>query len=269
MTNNIKIIAIIGIVIVAVFVAIGVLTYFNRNRAPEGELPQVSETHGTTNQKSQTLTPSATPVLIDYSQVELPASDNESLDNLITEEEIMEHEEEVAKQTEQPIYEEETEEVVPEEIVPEMTEEEIIEMKKKYEDAQKQAQANPDVQEPFGEPFVPDEPEPKPQRDADGYLYTKEEAIEIFRNEFQKLIDVNDFNYTYARETAIEDGNSTPEEFEADLNQLLTDPYSSEILTRAFEKYRQYGNLGILIGSASTWLSCGGDDGKYKYTETR
>jgi len=269
MTNNIKIIAIIGIVIVAVFVAIGVLTYFNRNRAPEGELPQVSETHGTTNQKSQTLTPSATPVLIDYSQVELPASDNESLDNLITEEEIMEHEEEVAKQTEQPIYEEETEEVVPEEIVPEMTEEEIIEMKKKYEDAQKQAQANPDVQEPFGEPFVPDEPAPKPQRDADGYLYTKEEAIEIFRKEFQEYIDTNHFNYTWARDSAIERGYSTEEEFKNDLHQLLTDPYSSEFLARAFEDYRKYGHFGALVLEASMWLGAGGDDAEWSESITQ
>ena len=260
MFYNKKLLAIIGIALVVAFVGVSAFTYLKR--VPESELPSVNENLG-----APTFTPSATSVptpAVDYSQVELPASDNEGLDNLITEEEEKE-----AMMTEEQLtdflaYEEERGD-----IIPEMTYEDMIEQNKKIEEAKKEAAANPEVQEPFGEPFEIEETQPEPKKDKDGYIYTKEEAVEIFRTEFQKLIDANDFNYTYARDSAIGKGRSTEEEFEADLEKLLTNPYSSEILTRAFEKYRKYGNNGILIGTASKWLTAGEDDGEYKYTETR
>jgi len=254
---NKKLFVIIGIVIVIAFVGVSAFTYFNRT--PEVELPTVNENQGVPNPN-----PSIEPTpLIDYSEIQLPPSDNEGLDNLITpEEEAAVNNEEVL--AEQLAYEKEIGDAIPE-----LTPEQIIEENKKIEDAKKEAAANPEVQEPFGEPFEIEETQPEPKKDKDGYIYTKEEAVAIFREEFQKRIDNNDFGYTYARDSAIGKGRSTEEEFEADLKQLLTNPYSSEILTRAFEKYRKYGNIGILIGTALNWLSSGGDDGEYQYTETR
>lgn len=257
MFNNKKLMAIIGIVLVVAFVGVGAFMYFGRGT--KGELPTVNENQGT-----ETSTPSATPTPeIDYSNIQLPSSDNEGLDNLIT------PEEEAAVNNEEALSEQIAYEKERGEVIPELTPEQIAEENKKIEDAKKEAAANPEVQEPFGEPFEIEETQPEPKKDENGYIYTKEEAVEIFRTEFQKLIDANDFNYTDARNSAIGKGRSTEEEFEADLKQLLTNPYSSEILTRAFDEYRKYGNIGVLIGKATNWLSSGGDDGEYKYTETR
>jgi len=260
MFYNKKLLAIIGIALVVAFVGVSAFTYLKR--VPESELPSVNENLG-----APTFTPSATSVptpAVDYSQVELPASDNEGLDNLITEEEEKE-----AMMTEEELtdflaYEEERGD-----IIPEMTYEDMIEQNKKIEEAKKEAATNPEVQAPSMEPFEIEKVQPAPQKDKDGYIYTKEEAIEIFKTEFQKLIDANDFNYTDARNSAIGKGRSTPEEFEADLKQLLTDPYSSEWLARAFDYFRQYGHIGILIGEASMWLAAGGDDAEWSESYTQ
>jgi len=267
MNLNKKLMAIIGIVLIIAFVGVGAFMYFGRGTT--GELPTVSENQGT-----QTSTPSSAPTStpeIDNSNVQLPSLDNEGLDNLITEEEttvdeeaLAEHESEISSVPEQTITSEE-ESSAPVQAI----ESEPAEENKKIEEPKKEAATKPNVQKPVGEPFEIEEVQPEPKKDENGYIYTKEEAIEIFRTEFQKLIDANDFNYTYARDTAIGEGRSTQEEFEADLKQLLTDPYSSEWLTRAFDYFRQYGHKGILIGEASMWLGVGGDDAEWSESFTQ
>jgi len=259
MIVNKKILVGICLIVLVVILGIGVLTCFRRDS--KSSLPIVSE-----NQEPPTSTHSASPTPtpeIDYSEIQLPPSDNKELDNLtVPEEEAAVNNEEAL--SEQIAYEKERGEVIPE-----LTPEQIAEENKRIEQAKKEAAANPEVQEPFGEPFEIEETQPEPKKDKDGYIYTKEEAVEIFRTEFQKLIDANDFNYTYARDSAIGKGRSTPEEFEADLKQLLTDPYSSEWLARAFDYFRQYGHIGILIGESSMWLAAGGDDAEWSESYTQ
>lgn len=253
MFNNKKLITIIASVLVVAILGVGAYLYFGQEKEPADNLPVVSEL---------TTTPSPSPE-IDYSSIDLPKSDNEGKDNLITPEEeaAVNNEETLAEQI---AYEEERGD-----IIPEMTYEDMIEQNKKIEEAKKEAATNPEVQAPSMEPFEIEKVQPAPQKDKDGCIYTKEEAIEIFKTEFQKLIDANDFNYTDARNSAIGKGRSTPEEFEADLKQLLTDPYSSEWLARAFDYFRQYGHIGILIGEASMWLAAGGDDAEWSESYTQ
>jgi len=294
MIVNRKILAVIGFTVLVVILGIGAFLYFGHNQNAE-PLTVVE------NEGSKVPTPSVTPTPeMDYSDIQLSPSDNEGFDNLITEEKasvdkeaLAEHEPEIGAVPEQtttsgksstpaqaaepePTEEKNIEHMTKDELIAmldeeNLTKEQIIAIKTRLTelDGVKVAVSNPEVQEPVGEPFKIEETQPEPKKDENGYIYTKEEAIEIFRTKFQKLIDANDFNYTDARDSAIGKGRSTEEEFEADLKQLLTNPYSSEILTRAFDEYRKYGNIGVLIGKATNWLSSGGDDGEYKYTETR
>ncbi|NLE26313.1 MAG: hypothetical protein GX625_13410 [Clostridiaceae bacterium] len=103
-----------------------------------------------------------------------------------------------------------------------------------------------------------------PKKDTDGFRYTKEEAIEIFATEFQKRIDNGSYAYTSAIDDTKVYGWYSQESFEASLKILMTDPYSSERLARTFDIYRKTGNIGVLIGEASIWLSMDGDKGNEK-----
>jgi|GEM_PF-2110861 len=257
MFNNKRLIAIIGIVLVVAFVGVGALMYFGHDT--KGKLPTVKENQGT-----ETSTPSATPTPeIDYSNIQLPSSDNEGLDNLITpEEEAAVNNEEVL--AEQLAYEKEIGDAIPE-----LTPEQIAEENKKIEDAKKEAAANPEVQEPFGEPFEIEETQPEPKKDENGYIYTKEEAIEKFAAIYKQIIADEGSPYTMALKEAMENGRSTEQEFEADLKQLLTDPYSSERLSIAFEDYRKWDTIDALILEAYQWLSMGGDDGPWTKSYTQ
>ena len=294
MIVNRKIIAVIGLTVLVVILGIRAFLYFGHNQ--NAEPLTVMENEG-----SKVPTPSVTPTPeMDYSDIQLSPSDNEGFDNLITEEKasvdkeaLAEHEPEIGAVPEQtttsgksstpaqaaepePTEEKNIEHMTKDELIAmldeeNLTKEQIIAIKTRLTelDGVKVAVSNPEVQEPVGEPYEIEETQPEPKKDKDGYIYTKEEAVEIFKTEFQKLIDTNDFNYTYARDAAIENGYSTQEEFEADLKQLLTNPYSSERLARAFDEYRKYGNIGVLITKASMWLSAGGDDGPWTQSYTQ
>lgn len=151
-----------------------------------------------------------------------------------------------------------------------LTDDQILAVKEKLYELDKSLFAEPDTSANNTRVSAAQaEPQLTPEPDEDGYIYTKEEAIEIFRTEYQKIIDNNGFDYSYAREHAISEGISTEEEFEADLQQLLNDPYSSDWLTPCFEQFRKLGDMGVLIVDATIWLSSGGDDGNRIPGETR
>lgn len=294
MIVNRKIIAVIGLTVLVVILGIRAFLYFGHNQ--NAEPLTVMENEG-----SKVPTPSVTPTPeMDYSDIQLSPSDNEGFDNLITEEKasvdkeaLAEHEPEIGAVPEQtttsgksstpaqaaepePTEEKNIEHMTKDELIAmldeeNLTKEQIIAIKTRLTelDGVKVAVSNPEVQEPVGEPFKIEETQPEPKKDENGYIYTKEEAIEIFRTKFQKLIDANDFNYTDARDSAIGKGRSTEEEFQKDLEQLLTNPYSSEKLTIAFEDFRKNGHWGALVFKVSNWLSAGGDDAEWTESITQ
>ena len=47
---------------------------------------------------------------------------------------------------------------------------------------------------------------------------------------------------------------------EKDWNQLVTNPYSSETLTREFDSYKKYGDIENFKAGVAGWLCSGGDD---------
>ena len=223
--------------------------FLGRDKEPKNTLPVVTEPTPTVNP-----TPD-----IDYSKIDLPKSDNEGLDNLITEEipEMTEEEIEAALE-----YEKENP-------VPVMTPEEIEEQNKAIEDAKREAEANSDTQpvisQPAATPEPDDMPPPLPPKDADGFRYTKEEAISNFAAEYQKYIDANSSSYRLPLEDSLKKG-FTREDFEANLHQLMTDPYSSKILAAAFNEYRRDGMIDGIVVTAAVWLANGGDKGHWVET---
>jgi len=199
---------------------------------------------------------------INYSNVDLPVSDNEGLNNVIkdfyddgmTEEEL---EQQVALEKEQGT------------VVTELTPEKIEEDNKVIEQAQKEAEKNSEVQKPFGQPMQTEPPESEPERDADGYLYTKEEVIEIFANEFKKMVDTKTSAYAYALEDAKKHDDFNQAEFDSDVQQLLTDPYSSKYIATVLDGYRKDGDMDVVIYTVYNWLANGGDDGKWYKTSVQ
>lgn len=220
--------------------------FLGRDKEPKNTLPVVTEPTPTVNP-----TPD-----IDYSKIDLPKSDNEGEDNLITEEIPEMTEEEIEAVLE---YEKENP-------VPVMTPEEIAEQNKAIEDAKREAEANSDTQpvisQPVETPPAGTRPTQKPPKDADGFRYTKEEAISNFATEYQKYIDANSTSYRLALELSLENG-FTQEDFEANLHQLMTDPYSSPIMASSFNEYRRTGLIDGLIYAAASWLANGGDKGEW------
>ncbi|HPU18292.1 MAG TPA: hypothetical protein PLZ27_06450, partial [Bacillota bacterium] len=104
----------------------------------------------------------------------------------------------------------------------------------------------------------------EPKRDANGFIYTKEEAIAALAAEWKRLEAENDFNVTYAWEVAQMQGQSR-EEFDVNVQKMLTDPYSSESLTVFFDDYRRVGDLGLLVGKCAIWLGSGSDGAVVNY----
>ena len=255
---NKKLLIIIGVALVVIFVAVGAIMYFSHNS--NSDLPSVKENEF---DETQTPVPSEEPETeVDASDTELPPSDDEGQDNILTEEELEAINE---PDPELDAYEEAREDMD----IPELSEEErkeIKEIAEQFNEPAGKTEPNSEVQEETNKPTV-EETETTPQPDKNGYIYTKEQAIELFRTEFQKQIDNNGYDYECAHKYAIEDGNSTEEEFQADLKQLMTDPYSSEKLSRAFEGFRESGDMSILVTEASMWLLAGGDDAEW--TECR
>ena len=198
---------------------------------------------------------------INNSKTELPKSDNEGKDNLITEE--------IPEMTEEEIEAAIAAEESQESPSSTMTAEEIEEQNKKIIEAKKEAEANANVQpviaQPVATPSPDDMPPPLPPKDADGFRYTKEEAIAHFAAEYQKYIDLNSSSYRLPLEDSLKLG-FTREDFEANLHQLMTDPYSSPIMAAAFNEYRRNGIIDGIVGRAANWLANGGDKGHWVET---
>jgi len=250
-SRNQKLFEVIGTVLVVALVAVGGLTFFNRSLEPN--TPAV-DTIGT-----ETPPPETTPEE-DLSAIE-PPSDNEEQDA---------SEEKVALEPLAALASEATEkEREEEEIIPVKSDDKSDgESKEKSQRAEEpQIKAESPSQALVSQPEETSKEERKP--DANGYIYTEEEAVEFLRTEFQKIINENGSAYIDARDAALGKGYSTPEEFEADIEQLLTNPYSSEKLARALDEYRRLGNEGVLIGKASLWLAAGGDDAKWVESVTQ
>ena len=256
MINNKKLIIIIASVLVVAVLGVGAVLYLGKEKVPVNNLPVVTEP---TTTPPTTSTPSLPPE-IDNSNIGLPKSDNEGKDSLITEEQPTKSEEEINAIIK---YEEEKEKVVNE-----LTPEQIAEANKKIEEAKKEAAANPGVvQEVVQQPIETEPVIETPQKDADGFVCTKEEAVREFTSMYQKLIDANSSSYRLALEEAKKREDFTQESFDADLKQLMTDPYSSPILASALDEYRRVGqSVDSVIYCAAQWLAMGGDDGDWAET---
>lgn len=152
--------------------------------------------------------------------------------------------------------------------------EEIVADNAVIEKAEEEAAVHPDVQ-PV--PLQPVEIEPAPEepaKDADGYIYTKEQAVKMFTDRLLSFPDTSSNSpasaLAYAKKKAERKGREFDQEaFDADLNLLLTDPYSSPMLTPYLENYRATGDMNLLLVFSSEWLSLGGDDGEWAERETR
>lgn len=200
----------------------------------------------------------------DFTNVSLPEVDNPGIP--VTEEELAVTPEEEAEIKEIEAVQEVADVVKP----PEKIVADNVVIKK----AAEEAAANPDVQPVQMQP-VEIEPAPEePVTNADGFVYTKEQAVKIFTEKLLSFPDT-DLNspaaaLAYAKLEAERAGTEFDQEaFDNDLNQLLTDPYSSPLLTVYLEKYRKTGYISTLIGFSSSWLSIGGDDGDWAERETR
>lgn len=101
-------------------------------------------------------------------------------------------------------------------------------------------------------------PTPAPAKDAEGYIYTKEQATVNLRTTYQKFIDEGDFNYTGALNGAKKKSNFSQELFDENLDIMMNRPYDSKFLPSAFDRYRETGDIGVLVGNCAMWLSSGG-----------
>jgi ABC-type sulfate/molybdate transport systems ATPase subunit len=151
----------------------------------------------------------------------------------------------------------------------EKNQEEIEADNVKIKKAAEEAAAQPDVVQPAQ--MQPKEVEPtpaEPTKNTDGYVYTKEKTVKNIVTAFQNKIDTGARAYVGALEEAksraeIDGKEFDQAAFDADLNQLLTDPYSSSLLTPYLEHYRKFGEIDLLNVFSSEWLSIGGDDGEW------
>ena len=256
MTNKKIIIAIAAVLVIGIGAGVYIYAGKDKIETPTNQLPVVTEND----------IPAANVIVdtpeIDYSQIDLPKSDNEGLDNLITEE--------IPAMTEDEIEAALAAEEGKDNPSSVMTAEEIEEQNRKIIEAKKEAEANsntqPVISQPAATPEPDDMPPPLPPKDADGFRYTKEEAVKNFTTAFQKIIDTNDLSYTDALESAKKKSNFTQEAFDADVHQLLTDPYSSPIMASSLNEYRRAGLLDGVIFRATVWLANGGDDGPWVET---
>lgn len=248
MFNNKTIIFAIAIVAA---VAIGIITFsLTGGKSQTAELPVVNENISqTSTSDNNAVNPETTIPVQDSSYAGLPESDSDPAL--------------VIPETTQP-----AETAAPEDAkeaetkVVEKTPDQVAADNKKIKEGQKAAETNPDTQKVDVKPVVTEPATPAPKTYADGSMYTKQQAIDNFKKIYQKCIDTNDYNYTGALEEAKEQPGFTQESFDADLTQLMNDPYSSPALAEVFEDYRKDGNFDILLVACVEWLSLGGDDGK-------
>ena len=238
MSKTKKILTIVGIVCFVAFLSTAIITYLSKQPNQQGELPIVYE-----NEFPEE----------NYDNVELPESDSDGevidvdLEDLpsMSEEDIAAIEQQEEEQGND-IY---------------IDEQDIQKINDTIEEAKKEAEEYENVQPVEMKPIPTVTPEPEPQRDAEGYIYTKAEAIENFRTEYQQEIDNNGLAYVSSREAALRKG-FTEEDFEKNVYKMMNDPYSSPTLSELFDDYRKDGDLGLLIFGCVEWLGIGGDEGK-------
>ena len=238
MSKTKKILTIVGIVCFVAFLSTAIITYLSKQPNQQGELPIVYE-----NEFPEE----------NYDNVELPESDSdgEVIDIAIEDLPSMSEEDIAAIEQQE---EEQGNDIY-------IDEQDIQKINDTIEEAKKEAEEYDNVQPVEMEPIPTVTPEPEPQRDAEGYIYTKEEAIENFRTEYQKQIDNNRLAYVGSRESALREG-FTEEDFEKNVYKMMNDPYSSPTLSELFDDYRKNGDLGLLIVGCAEWLGIGGDEGK-------
>lgn len=238
MSKTKKILTIVGIVCFVAFLSTAIITYLSKQPNQQGELPIVYE-----NEFPEE----------NYDNVELPESDSDGdvIDIAIEDLPSMSEEDIAAIEQQE---EEQGNDIY-------IDEQDIQKINDTIEEAKKEAEEYENVQPVEMEPIPTVTPEPEPQRDAEGYIYTKEEAIENFRTEYQKEIDNNRRAYVGSREAALRKG-FTEEDFEKNVYKMMNDPYSSPQLSELFDDYRKDGDLGLLIGGCAVWLGIGGDEGK-------
>lgn len=238
MSKTKKILTIVGIVCFVAFLSTAIITYLSKQPNQQGELPIVYE-----NEFPEE----------NYDNVELPESDSdgEVIDIAIEDLPSMSEEDIAAIEQQE---EEQGNDIY-------IDEQDIQKINDTIEEAKKEAEEYENVQPVEMEPIPTVTPEPEPQRDAEGYIYTKAEAIENFRTEYQKEIDNNRLAYVGSRESALREG-FTEEDFEKNVYKMMNDPYSSPTLSELFDDYRKDGKLGLLIVGCVEWLGIGGDEGK-------
>lgn len=238
MSKTKKILTIVGIVCFVAFLSTAIITYLSKQPNQQGELPIVYE-----NEFPEE----------NYDNVELPESDSDGdvIDIAIEDLPSMSEEDIAAIEQQE---EEQGNDIY-------IDEQDIQKINDTIEEAKKEAEEYENVQPVEMKPIPTVTPEPEPQRDAEGYIYTKAEAIENFRTEYQKEIDNNRLSYVGARESALRKG-FTEEDFEKNVYKMMNDPYSSPTLSELFDDYRKDGKLGLLIVGCVEWLGIGGDEGK-------
>ena len=238
MSKTKKILTIVGIVCFVAFLSTAIITYLSKQPNQQGELPIVYE-----NEFPEE----------NYDNVELPESDSDGdvIDIAIEDLPSMSEEDIAAIEQQE---EEQGNDIY-------IDEQDIQKINDTIEEAKKEAEEYENVQPVEMKPIPTVTPEPEPQRDAEGYIYTKEEAIENFRTEYQKEIDNNGLAYVGSREAALRKG-FTEEDFEKNVYKMMNDPYSSSQLSSLFNSYRKNGDLGLLIVGCAGWLGIGGDEGK-------
>lgn len=188
-----------------------------------------------------------------YSQVDLPPSDSTDENSFLIEEE-------------EPVPSEPSEISEEERGLPELEHEEVKQINEQVKLAVQEAKNNPDVMQLPIAPAPAPEPEPEvetgPKKGADGYYYTKEEAIKIAAETWKKFVAENDFNYTIALEGARQNSSFSQERFDAEFERMLTDPYSSPTLAYIYDRFREDGpdSLGTLILVSTGWMVTGWDD---------
>lgn len=239
MSKTKKILTIVGIVCFVAFLSTAIITYLSKQPNQQGELPIVYE-----NEFPEE----------NYDNVELPESDSDGdvidvdLEDLpsMSEEDIAAIEQQEEEQGND-IY---------------IDEQDIQKINDTIEEAKKEAEEYENVQPVEMKPIPTVTPEPEPQRDAEGYIYTKEEAIENFRTEYQKAIDNQSYAYAGILAELMEEPGFSKEKFDADVYKMMNDPYSSPTLSELFDDYRKDGDLDLLIFGCVGWLGIGGDEGK-------
>lgn len=154
----------------------------------------------------------------------------------------------------------------------EKSQEEIDADNVKIKKAQEEAAKNPDVVQPVqAKPeetvMVPTEP----KRDADGYIYTKEQAVKNFVSHEWVLELANDPDLiAAAKETAKDQGKEwSQEDWEGDIQIMLSNPYSDPHLAGVLDNYRETGNIGDAVTGAYEWLALGGRDAIYAKRSTQ